>query len=215
MLLANLALPSFIGHWVLFVILLPLVATSEAIVLARVLKTEPMDSFATSVCANWRSTIVGLPLGWLMALAGLIPAGILASLLPAPYRDPSFQVIAFTAFTGGMIPTRFSMIAMAAGNLLILFPYYLATVRVERRVVESRHPDVDRKLIAFAIRWANRITYSVLALLVLWWLVTAIVDYRKQTEQASSCSSNTSPSIVWSTARPRWSDGCATRAAPG
>lgn len=179
MLLANVALPSFVGHWVLFTLLLPIVATIEAVVLARVLKIKPVDSFVTSVYANWRSTIAGLPMGWLMALTGLIPAGFLAMLLPAPYRDPSFQIIAFATLTGGIIPTRFSGIAMAAGNLLVLIPYYFVTVRVERRVVQARHPKLDPELIARAVRWANRITYCVLALLVLWWLLTAIAGYQE------------------------------------
>ena len=180
MLLANCALPSFIGHWVVFIILLPLVATIEAVVLARLLRRRPSESFVTSAEANWRSTIAGLPAGWCMALAGLIPAGILAYFLPAPYRDPAFQIIAFTAFTGGMIPTKFSMIAMAAASLILLVPYYIATVRVERKVVEARHPEIDPKRIAVAVRWAHRLTYSVLALLVLWWLAAAIADYHKR-----------------------------------
>jgi hypothetical protein len=91
----------------------------------------------------------------------------LAYFLPAPYRDPAFQIIAITAFTGGMIPTKFSMIAMAAASLILLVPYYIATVRVERKVVEARHPEIDPKRIAVAVRWAHRLTYSVLALLVL------------------------------------------------
>ncbi|NLX96539.1 MAG: hypothetical protein GXY83_10220 [Rhodopirellula sp.] len=177
MLLANVALPSFIGHWILFTVLLPLVATIEAIVLAHVLRIPLLKSFDTAVHANWRSTVAGLPAGWCMALVGLVPAGILACLLPPRYRDPSFQILAFTALTGGIIPTRFTMIAMAAGNLLILIPYYIATVRVERKIVESRHPELDPKLIAFGVRSMNRITYSVLGILVLWWLVTAIANY--------------------------------------
>lgn len=183
MLLANIALPSFIGHEILFVILLPLVATIEAVVLAAVLKTSPANSFVTAAHANWRSTVAGLPLGWGMALMGLIPAGILAYFLPTPYRDPSFQIIAFTALTGGIIPTRFTMIAMAAGNLIILVPYYFVTVRVERKVVEARHPEVDPKRVTFAVCWMNRITYAMLALLVLWWLVTAIQSYRNSADQ--------------------------------
>ena len=182
MLLANVALPSFIGHWIVFIILLPLVATIEAVVLARLLRIKPIESLVTSAKANWRSTIAGLPAGWCMALAGLIPAGILAYFLPAPYRDPAFQIIAFTALTGGIIPTKFSMIAMAAASLILLVPYYIATVRVERKVVEARHPKIDPKRVAVAVRWANRLSYSVLALLVLWWLVTAIADYRNRPE---------------------------------
>jgi hypothetical protein len=147
------------------------------------LKTAPFDSFITTVRANWRSTIAGLPAGWLMALAGLIPAGILASFLPAPYRNPSYQIIAFATFTGGTIPTRFSVIAMAAGNLLILIPYYFATVRIERAVVEARHPEIPPAQIASAVRWMNRTTYAMLASLLLWWLATAIVDYSNQPER--------------------------------
>ena len=140
-----------------WIILLPLVATIEAVVLARLLGIKPIESFVTSAKANWRSTIAGLPAGWCMALAGLIPAGILAYFLPAPYRDPAFQIIAFTALTGGLIPNRFSMIAMAAACLLLLVPYYVATVRVERKVVEARHPEIDPKRITAAVRWANRL----------------------------------------------------------
>ena len=183
MLFANVALPSFIGHWIVFIILLPLVATIEAIVLAVVLKTAPIDSLTVAIHANWRSTVSGLPLGWCMALAGLVPAGILAFLLPAPYRDPGFQIIAFTAFTGGMIPTDFTMIAMAAGNLLILIPYYFVTVRIEQKVVASHHPEIDPKRVAFAVRWIHRITYTMLALLVLWWLTAAIQVYRNRPQR--------------------------------
>jgi hypothetical protein len=57
MLLANVALPSFIGHGIVFIILLPLVATIEAIVLARLLRIDPLESLVTSAQANWRSTI--------------------------------------------------------------------------------------------------------------------------------------------------------------
>jgi hypothetical protein len=178
MLLANIALPSFIGHWVVFIILLPLVATVEAVVLARLLGIKPIESFITSAKANWRSTIVGIPAGWCMALAGLVPAGILAFFLPAPYRDPATQIIAFTAFTGGLIPNSFTTIAMAVACLLLLVPYYVATVRVERKVVEARHPEIDPKHVAVAVRWANGLSYSMLAALVLWWLITAIANYR-------------------------------------
>ena len=178
MLLANIALPSFIGHWIFFIFLLPLVAAIEAVVITRVLKIAPVDSFMTAARANWRSTIYGLPWGWCMALAGLIPAGVMTAFLPEPYRDPAFQIIAFTALTGGVIPTKFSVIAIAAGNLLILIPYYFATVPVERKVVETRHPECDPKLVAHAVRWMNRITYSMLALLLMWWLIVAIAAHQ-------------------------------------
>jgi hypothetical protein len=182
MLLADIALPSFIGHWIVFIILLPLVATVEAVVLGRMLGLKPIESFVTSAKANWRSTIAGLPVGWCMALAGLIPAGMLAYFLPAPYRDPAFQIIAFTVLTGGIIPTRFSMIAMSVACLVLLVPYYIATVRVERKVVAARHPEIAPERVAVAVRWANRLSYSLLALLVLWWLMAAIADYRNRPE---------------------------------
>jgi hypothetical protein len=177
MFLANVALPSFIGHGILFLILLPLVASIEAIVLSRMLRTPYVRSFLTAARANWRSTLVGLPAGWCMALAGLIPAGILAYFLPPAYREPSYQIIAFTALTGGTIPTHFTQVAMAAGNLIILVPYYFASVRIERKVVESCHVESDPKVVASAVRWMNGITYALLALLVLWWLIGALADY--------------------------------------
>jgi hypothetical protein len=182
MLLANCALPSFIGHWIVFIILLPLVATIEAIVLSRLLRIKPIESFATSAAANWRSAIAGLPAGWCMALAGVIPTGVLAYFLPPPYRDPAFQIIAFTALTGGLIPTEFSMIAMAVACLILLVPYYVATVRVEKKVVAARHPGIDPKRVAKAVRCAHRLSYSLLAMFVLWWLLAAAADYQKRPE---------------------------------
>jgi hypothetical protein len=106
--------------------------------------------------------------------------------LPAGYRDPAGQIIVFTVFTGGMIPTRFSGIAMAAGNLVILIPYYIYTVRFERRVVESRHPDVEPARIAFAVRLMNRITYAALATIVLGFLCVAVANYSRQTTDSRS-----------------------------
>ncbi|HSG70719.1 MAG TPA: hypothetical protein VLA12_09915, partial [Planctomycetaceae bacterium] len=128
--------------------------------------------------ANWRSTLVGLPAGWCMAFVGLVPAGMLVAVLPPAYREPGFQIVAFTAFTGGVIPSEFSMIAMATGNLIILVPYYIASVRVERQVVETRHPEIEQARIASAVRSMNRITYAVLMLIVLCWLITAIKHYQ-------------------------------------
>jgi len=171
------------GHWILFTILLPLVAGLETLVLWRVLNTSPSESFATAVAANWRSTVAGLPAGWCMALVGLVPAGILVAFLPSSYRDPGFQIIAFAALTGGIIPNKFSMIAMAAGNLLLLIPYYIATVRVERQVVEARHPEAEPAKVASAVHTMNRITYGVLTLVVLWWLFTAIIAYCGQSQR--------------------------------
>jgi hypothetical protein len=104
--------------------------------------------------------------------------------LPAPYRDPGFQIIAFTTFAGGIgIPSKFSMIAIATSNLLLLIPYYVVTVRIEQKIVASRHPEIDPKRIAFAARLMNRITYAILAALLFWWLFVAIVDYQHRVEQ--------------------------------
>jgi hypothetical protein len=53
---------------------------------------------------------------------------------------------------------------------------------VEKRVVAARHPEIDPKHVANAVRCAHRLSYSVLALFVLWWLLAAVADYRKQPE---------------------------------
>lgn len=74
------------------------------------------------------------------------------------------------------------MIAMAAGNLLILVPHYIATVRVERKVVEARHSDIAPAKVALAVRTMNRITYGLLTLVVSWWLVAAIATYFDQSK---------------------------------
>jgi hypothetical protein len=169
-----------------FAVLLPLVVGVEAIVLRRTLNTTLGQSLATAVAANVKSTVAGLPAGWCLAFLGIIPAGVLASLLPSAYGEPLGQIAAFTALTGGTIPTSFSPIAMAAGNLLILIPYYVYTIRLERRVVESRHSELEPTRVASAVRLMNRITYTGLACLVLYFLVTAIANYSRENNEPRS-----------------------------
>jgi len=177
--LANVALPSFIGHWIVFIFLLPLVARVEATVMCKLLKLSYGPSFRLAVQANWKSTLVGLPLGWVMALLGLIPPGILVWFLPYSYRDPTYQVIAFTLLTGGMIPGPLTPLAAAVGNLIILVPYYFASVRIERKVILKKYPDFDHALVNRTAKWMNFLTYSILAGLVLWGVIVAAVEVAK------------------------------------
>ena len=86
--LANVIIPMIAGHVIVMLILLIPVAIIEAVVLARRHLLKYMESFSLSFRVNLRSTLVGLPLGYVFALLGIIPAGLFVTLLPKNLSRP-------------------------------------------------------------------------------------------------------------------------------
>ncbi len=80
--LANVVIPTVAEHVPIMLVLLLPVVIIESIVLAKRHLLPYSESFRLTLRANLRSTFVGIPLGYVFAWIGIIPAGLFAALLP-------------------------------------------------------------------------------------------------------------------------------------
>jgi hypothetical protein len=74
--LANVALPAFLPHGLATLVGILVIAAIEGWFLMRGIKLRYGESYRHSLAANWMSTIAGIPLAWLLWIAGLIPVTI-------------------------------------------------------------------------------------------------------------------------------------------
>jgi hypothetical protein len=176
--LANVMLPSiaeYLGF--MFVLLLP-IALIEAVVLSRRHLLAYRDSFVLSLRANWRSTVIGLPLGYALAVVGIIPAGLFVSLLPAE-TGSAIGAILFNALGhGGTIPGEFNEVGYFLGTLLVMVPYFLVTLRIERTHIAKLRKDLDGPRLTTTVRLMNDITYVLLATPIVIGAVKAVIQFR-------------------------------------
>ena len=162
MILANIAIPTVVPHMLAAAILLPAVALIEAVIIRRSLLPAYWPSFRTALGANWRSTLVGLPLGYLFASIGAIPAGMFTGMIPTDSQELFMTTLFQTLFVGGIIPNPSIPLAMAIGLVVVLIPYYFASVIVEQRYMIRHLPELEPILIKRVAWKMNILTYTCL-----------------------------------------------------
>ena len=162
--LANVAIPSVVTHIIAMVILLLPVVLIEAGILARRHSIGYREAVDLALIANSRSTFVGLPLGYVCALAGVIPAGIFAVFLPEDIGSIIAVFLGSSVLHGGTIPHELDEVGFYVGTLLIMIPYYLITLRVERKAIAKVKSDWDAERLWSTVRIMNRVTYLLLAI---------------------------------------------------
>jgi hypothetical protein len=162
MILANVAIPTVVPHMFAAAILLPVVAASEAIVIRKYFLNDYSSAFRLSLGANWRSTLVGLPMGYAYAFMGLIPAGIFSTLLPDGSQELFFMVIFHSVLQGGTMPNALIPLAMAAGLVFILIPYFYASVFVEKKYLIKHISETEQSKIKPVVWKMNLLTYACL-----------------------------------------------------
>lgn len=172
-------IPSIAEHLVvMFVLLLP-IALIEAFVISKRHLLKYRDSCVLSLRANWKSTVVGLPLGYFFAFLGVIPAGIFVTFLPKKIGS-AIGVILFNALGhGGTAPNAFDAAGYYLGTLLVMVPYYLVTIRVEKKHIVKLRNDLDTPRLINTVRIMNAITYTLLAIPVAAGAVGTIVKLMK------------------------------------
>jgi hypothetical protein len=180
LILANVAIPSIAEHFVAMLILLVPIALIEAIVLWRRHVPKYVDSLALSFRANLRSTIVGLPLGYLCALVGIIPAGLFAGLLPEKTGSVIGIILSNALFHGGTIPTNMDEAGYYLGTLLIMIPYFIITLRVERKHIAKLRQDLDTPELTKTVRIMNDITYGLLLVPIAVAAINAVIRVKTQ-----------------------------------
>ena len=172
--LANVLIPSIVEHLALMLLFLLPIALIEAIVLSWRHLLAYRDSFVLSLRANWRSTLVGLPLGYLFAVLGVIPAGIFTSFLPARVGSLIGAVLFNVVGHGGGVPGEFDELGYFLGTLLVMIPYFLVTVRIERKHIAKLRKSLDGAHLTDTVKFMNGITYALLAMPIVAGTVMAV-----------------------------------------
>src|SRR4051812_1900607 len=135
-LLADVGLPMIFVQWPLALLFLLPVIVIEALTIRRALVLPSGRAFAAAAKANFISTLVGIPLAWLITLLvggmTLVPVSFAADKWHWNMASPLFQVFSFVLGAAWIFPAdgRAWLIPLAAGLLLI--PSYFVSVWIER-----------------------------------------------------------------------------------
>ncbi|HBH27131.1 MAG TPA: hypothetical protein DDX54_07005 [Rhodospirillaceae bacterium] len=170
--LANAGVPMiFISMPLMLAALVPIIAI-EAFVLARSLNLSGKSAALASLTANAASTLVGVPLTWVvLVLVQVLTGGgfaygmvrLLTKILAVTWQAP--WLIPYADDLYWMIPTA---------QLVLLIPFFFASWFVEHKIVRWMWRDLDPAVARAAVWRANLITYGLLAVFVLGVLVWAI-----------------------------------------
>lgn len=183
MILANVALPAFFPHSLAALVGIFAIAAIEALFLKRILAANYPDCYSASLSANLQSTFVGIPLAWLLWVVGLVPVSWGLSALGLEMHPLITATTIQTAFFGGIIPSEWTAIGSSLAWIVLLIPFLLGSIWIERKVVSKRFPDCDIRKVSEAVILGNISSYTVFFLLGVYGLVSAVGDYPRQKER--------------------------------
>ena len=178
--LANVALPSFLPHSFLTLIGIFVIAALEGWFVMRALNLSYSDSYRLSLWANLRSTVAGIPLAWLLWLAGLIPVSMGLSALGVDSHPAVQSTLMQSVLFGGMMPTEWTNVASAAAWLLMLVPFWFGSVWIERRTILKRLPDRDPSRVSSAVIRGNLASYTMFLIMGAVGFMSALDDLPNQ-----------------------------------
>jgi|GEM_PF-1894901 len=178
--LANVALPSFLPHSFATLIGILVIAAIEGWFVMTALRLSYSESYRHALNANWKSTIAGIPLAWLLWIAGLIPISMGLAAVGLEAHPAVVSTAMQTAFFGGMMPTEWMNVGSAAAWIVMLIPFWMGSVWIERRTLAKRLPDRDPSQISSAVVRGNLASYSIFLIFGLISLSAAIADLPNQ-----------------------------------
>ena len=148
-------------------IIVPIVL-AEGAVLRFLLPLASKSAYLASILGNAFSTLVGIPLTWLLLVGlQLYSGGGGASGIASP-----LQKIAAVTWQGAwLIPYEDDLYWMVpSACLFLIVPFFAVSVWSERVVCTRVLKDHDRDAVRRAVFYANALTYGVLGLACLLWL---------------------------------------------
>ena len=151
----------FLAMPVFAIAIVPIVLV-ESYYLCRKLIITPRQSVKTSVLSNLASTLVGIPLTWLLLAAVQISTGggraygvddLSGKILAVTWQAP--WLIPYEDDLGWMIPVA---------GMVLLVPFFFVSWWTEYLVCRKLLPSISPDLLNPAVRNANFISYSLLAI---------------------------------------------------
>ena len=178
--LANIAIPSFLPHSVATLIGMLVIAGIEGWFVMKGLQLRYAEAYKHALHANWKSTIVGIPVAWLLWIGGLLPVSLGLSAIGLEAHPAVASTAMQTAIFGGMMPTEWMDVGSAAARMVMLIPFWLGSVWIERRTLAKRLPDHDPAPISTAVVRGNLASYSIFLILGVMALANAMADLPHQ-----------------------------------
>lgn len=172
--LANMGIPMIAWHLPIAAVLLLPIVVLETYALQPLLGLPPRLVASWTLIANALSTFVGVPVAWGgMLLLQFISGGDFPHGFGSPldtFRTLVLETAWVAPYPGqGTLPRL-----MLAATLVLLIPYFWASVQIERWVLSRRFRGLDRAQISRAVWRANALSYGGLALFTLARLMLAL-----------------------------------------
>lgn len=153
------------------VALIPVIAI-EAVMLGRALQTSVISRLKSVSIANAASTIVGVPFTW-FGLAGL--QGLTGGSVGYGIETPVKKLLAVTWQSPWLLPYEGEMHWMApTASLVLLLPFFFASYVIEANVIGRLEPQHDVARLRPAVFRANLLSYFLLAVANLGWLLWSV-----------------------------------------
>ncbi len=173
---ANIGVPMiFITIPGMLIALFPVILI-ESLVIAKQLAISFKSSIKAAALGNVISTIVGIPITWVILVAIQIGTGGDSSY---GINSPLKKFLAVTWQAPWLIPYEEELYWMIpAATLFLIVPFFFASWWIEYRVERKFINDIESARINRAVRNANLASYGMLALIVLGFLLTAKPEIR-------------------------------------
>lgn len=174
-LLANIGLPMILLHWPLMLAALLPIILVEAQVIRHRLPMPYRQAVIGVGRANVFSTIVGVPLAWvlmfLLQMGVMIPLTSVADKWHWAQDGPVWQVLALlagSAWLGPGVEKTCWMVPIASAILLL--PCFYLSVMLERKSCLKAWPDIEPEAVRRGVFRANVASYILLFLMACGWL---------------------------------------------
>jgi hypothetical protein len=153
------------------VALLPIVLVESLVTLPIVKQRFGLTALRV-LAANALSTFVGIPIAWIgMLIVNIATTGTRAHGFDTPWN--AFQSVVLQA--SWLVPYEDQLVWLVpAATLILLGPYFLVSVFVERWLLRRQFRDVEPGRITRAAWLANAASYGGLAAYTVFWLVRAL-----------------------------------------
>ena len=178
---ANVGLPMLAIAWpAMFISLIPIIII-EAFYIRRKLQITLKQSFKVMTIANLESTVIGIPLTWVCLLLVEMVFGYSAAFLGIDKLPEKAQQIILgvasvtvgSAWIGPSEKNAYWLVPAATTALLISF--FFVTWWYELMSVKRQLKDFEKSDLKDAVLIANLITYGLLAIMSISWLVISVV----------------------------------------
>jgi hypothetical protein len=160
--LANAGLPMIFVHGPVFIVgLIPIIAI-EAVALKIFNRHASLKKCLTTAgSSNIMSTIIGLPLTWLLLVFIQMIAGGGGNMPDDTIAQRFFAMILQAPW---QLPYRYDLIWMVPrAAIVMLVPFFFVSYFIERRVTQSLMQDSDQQEIHKGVLWGNITSYTFLA----------------------------------------------------